>query len=177
MLRLNLFGKEYRHPGTKRFFTTDTGMNTGIANWEYNAVMDSVALTTSQFTARGKTLEDKLKNAWGKFEEVVQTFSPDIVYLESQQFWSQSVESVASAGSADLFKLSYLTGGYANICDSNGVGFKLISPNRWKGQMGKEATKRRVERVFRSLGVNEIPKLNGHVIDAIGIGFSLLELL
>jgi hypothetical protein len=102
---------------------------------------------------------------WGKFDEILEEYYPDVCFIEGVQLWG-SVKSQTSAKRGDTFLLSYLIGGYCHLCTTRGVEFHIINPSTWKGQLPKEVVHKRIHKLLPELKYD----LSEHTMDAVGLG-------
>jgi len=86
------------------------------------------------------------------------------VVVEAPEVWAGSKRSRRAALSGDLLKLAMVTG--AIVGQAQGMGFTatMLTPAKWKGQVSKEVTAKRVKEDFG------ITSDSNDVTDAIGIG-------
>lgn len=91
--------------------------------------------------------------------------------LEMSQMWEGSPVSFSSALKGDLFKLTYLIGGMGEVVrtttDREPV---LVTARVWKGQLSKDAVKRRLQDAFTH-------RYHEHEADAVAMGLSAQGLL
>jgi len=171
--RLNLF--IHRH-ASHAVATVDSGYNTAMAVWRGAMIdLDMIHMPKIEyFTVSDaiKQKEDKLMTAWAKFEHALLQH-PDIgmVFIEDTALWQESLTSLTSGSTGDLLTLSQVIGGYAMICFSHGIRFKLIPAQQWKGQLNKGAVARRI---IREMGEAWQFK-NDHITDAVGMGLSMIN--
>ena len=92
------------------------------------------------------------------------------VVIEFPELWSGSAISHAAGIKGDLFKLTFLVGRYAEVCERTGATCTLVTPMEWKGQMPKEVIDKRI-----LLAINR--KFPDHVSDAVGIGLAIQDKL
>jgi len=146
------------------FVTVDPGL--GGTGWAYfleksqpPAKFGVLRETKGLWQARAKKISDQ-------FGGLIAAFDRCPVLIEWPGFWGGSMKSFTSMERGDLFKLCYLIGSLAAVCPRTPY---LISPLVWKGQLSKEAVKRRI---VRSLGdaYKDVPE---HATDAIGMGLIL----
>ena len=114
-----------------------------------------------------KTGFDAVEILWAWFDGVVDVLRPKIVVIEFPELWSSSGVSLSSAAKGDLFKLTYLIGGFGRIVSKRtNRAPVLVTPTEWKGQLPKKAVDARIK---RSLG----KKYKNHESDAVGMGLCL----
>ena len=150
--------------------TVDPGFHTGYAYWKG----DKYPVTGSLNLSKGKKVvepEMKFEDMWGKFEALIKSYNPEICFIESVEHWGGSLKSRVASVRGDLATLSYLVGGYGNICKQHGVVWCLVSAKQWKGQLPNSAL---VERV-KLINGQEYP--NEHILCAVGIGLAKMGLL
>lgn len=151
----------------ENFISVDPGVNTGYAFFENEELSVHGCFKIKKLKGITKDKHDQLKELWNHFIPLVEALKPEIVYIECVELWEASVKSKTSAVRGDLFKLSYLIGGYCRICHERNISFVLVSP-LWKGQLSKDALKSRVEKM---LGITFT---NQHTVDAVGLGLNRL---
>jgi len=145
---------------------------TGWAYWlEISRTGDRNAtlpfLSGAKSPRKGRTGFDAAEDMWSWFDGVVDVLRPDTVVMEFPELWSSSGVSQGSAAKGDLFKLTYLIGGFGRIVSKRtGSSLILISPADWKGQLPKKVIDARIK---LSLG----EKYKNHESDAVGIGLCL----
>ncbi|GAG10075.1 unnamed protein product [marine sediment metagenome] len=152
-----------------RVLTGDPGIGgTGWAYWleiarpcEPSLPLLSDAKTTS------KTGFEAVEILWNWFDGLVDVLRPETVVMEFPKLWSSSGVSQGSAAKGDLFKLTYLIGGYGRIVsERTRKPMVLISPAGWKGQLPKKVVDARIK-----LAIGK--KYRNHESDAVGLGLSL----
>lgn len=154
--------------------TVDPGMSTGWALWD---ITTQGVVKYGQIRLDHVNLEADLTALFDRFRDINTSVnlragqSITRVCIEYPGMWQNSFTSHTSAASGDLVKLAAIVGGFAAIAHEWQTGITLISPQRWKGQMSKEAVKARVE---RELGIQE---RSSHINDALGIGLFLFKRL
>lgn len=104
------------------------------------------------------------------FDGLCSARKPKIVVLEYQEMWGASATSYASVQKGDLLKLTFLTGGLAEVARRNGARIPiLVQAKKWKGQLPKSVVLVRIGKRFPTLKTNLIPN---HASDAIGMGLA-----
>jgi Holliday junction resolvasome RuvABC endonuclease subunit len=147
--------------------TVDPGMNTAYAFWKGDLLP-----VVGMFNTHSKKIltdYDKYNLLWKNFRGIITSFNPKKVVIENVRVYNSS-HSMMAATAGDLIKLSIIVGGYCGICDREGISYRLISPQGWKGQLTKEATKAQVKLIN-----GEIYK-NDHITDAVAMGLAQMEL-
>ena len=150
-----------------RVLTVDPGDYTACAYWEGNDNPLIFTLKPTQDDLK-QSHEFQLMGQWRRFRAVLSEVKPRNVYIESVSVWSGNLKSQTAAIRGNLMKLSYLIGGYCAMCMEHQAPFTLISVQEWKGQLSKDAVKSRVKRC------NGRRYSNDHIVDAVGIGFSIM---
>ena len=149
-----------------KLLTVDPGMATGWAIWEGpNPRKPSIY---GQIRVAHSNLETDLSELFKRFTEIQIC---ERVCIEYPGIWQHSATSMVAAFSGDLIKLATIVGGFAAIAKRSDAILTLLPPQRWKGQLSKDAIKMRVK---RATGIDE---RSSHINDAIGIGLYLLGLL
>jgi len=110
---------------------------------------------------------ERFKKYVDTFQTAIIYYSPKTVIIEGVENWQGSLKSRTAAARQDTIKLAYLVGAYYAICSRNKVNALILTAREWKGQLSKEATAKRVERIFKQKIFH-----SEHVIDAIAIGLS-----
>ena len=160
--------------------TVDPGWSTGIAWWmgDYKPITHIIKEPPRR--KKIKIEPSRLKFMFSKFHAILQSHLPsvDYVYIEGVEMWSGNVRSLTAAQRGDLFALSYLVGGYINICQSRGVTVRLVYPRgnkakgrvMWKGQLNTSMLIKRIHRINKQTYPD-------HIREAVGIGFSVMGIL
>ena len=155
----------------RRILGIDPGDNTGWAFFKNGS--DSVITGTIRIPAKMKKLvhADQIWFLSSRLNQILRTHKPLVCYIEGVTIWTGSLKSITSASRGNLIKLAYLVGSYMNMCNLNGVGVRIVTPQEWKGQMSKDVVARRVYRVMQKTFDNS------HITDAVGIGLHALDKL
>jgi len=153
---------------TQRVLFLDPGV--GGTGWAYYRNVDGGDYnlpTTGVVFPKGATWQAKVRTVMASMSGVLSLYRPILVVAEFPRVW-QEATSHASATRGDLFKLAYLVGALDRACEALDMGtVQLISPSDWKGQLPKDALKRRVEKL---LGVS----YQDHELDAVGMGLAAM---
>ena len=156
-----------------KVLTVDPGIGgTGWAYWlEISRTGDrnvtTPFLSDAKTPRRGRTGFDAAVDMWSWFNGVIDILRPEITVMEFPELWSSSGLSQGSAAKGDLFKLTYLIGGFGKIVSTRtGKAPVLVLPAGWKGQLPKKVINARIK---LSLG----KKYKNHESDAVGIGLCL----
>jgi len=153
----------------------DPGLTgSGIAYWE-NLLVASKSESPVGPTMHGVWMPKRGVQWRAKFDDCLRwiedwigmTDPNVIVCIEAPELWTGSAKSIASASSGKLLKLAYLVGGMVHVCHQMELECVHLSPGDWKGQLPKEAMKKRVTRL---LGCT----FEEHEYDAVGIGLSAM---
>lgn len=153
-----------------RFATVDPGFNTAITDWNNFQVITITPPPVYYFTVPGRIRgEEKLHFAWVQFQGIITRINPDICYIEDTALWQENLTSLTSGSSGDLLTLTNLIGGYCSICYFLGIRYEKISAESWKGQMNKDAVKKRVLRETGWVFPND------HMTDSVGMGLSKIN--
>lgn len=149
------------------FISVDPGYNTAcVCFWK--EACHSIFIRPSPMYSNNEI--DKIYYLCDNFSFALIEHKPDLVIIEGTAMYQESLKSITSASKGDLLKLNRLIGAYIHVAIENSINVKLIAPQEWKGQMSKKATMLRVKRE-----VYLPEKLNEHIIDALGIGLSLVN--
>lgn len=156
-----------------RVLLVDPGI--GGTGWAYWLEITRPGEASLPFLSGSKTPKktgfDAVENLWAWFDGVVDVLRPKIVVIEYPELWSSSGLSQGSAAKGDLFKLTYLIGGFGRIvAERTRKAPVLVSPTKWKGQLPKRVVNARIK---LSLG----KKYGNHESDAVGIGLAIQGVL
>jgi hypothetical protein len=162
-----------------KILTIDPGWNTGIAYW-IGTLEPLTQIIREPLKVKQTKLEAKrLKFMFIRFNKFLDVW-PDIkkVYIEGTQLWVSSIKSMASVQRGNLFSLAYLVGGYSAICVARNIEVEIIYPSGkitatrkiWKGQLNSLQLARRIQRI----NGKAYPE---HIREAVGIGFSVMNIL
>lgn len=162
----------------------DPGQRMGLAYWETPKYRKSGPLVSGNkmptptylTTLRARDDQDDGSFSWDsmarcqvrQFETFLQRYRPDETICELPAFFVGSATGHAAAARQDVVKLVYLVGGLSAVAMQRGLDFWLVEVNRWKGQMSKEAVKKRLIR--RNPDLLNMPEFKGDAVDAVGIG-------
>lgn len=149
--------------------TVDPGEHTGWAFWSGD-LCPAVGQINLSHSKNIIIQEDELVYLWKRFTNLLTELRPKLLYLEGVEFWEGSLKSVTAAKRQNLFKLSYLVGGYMQSAISAGIPTKLLPARVWKGQMSNQILKEKVYRINRQRYDSD------HILNAVGIGLSRLGL-
>jgi Holliday junction resolvasome RuvABC endonuclease subunit len=121
--------------------------------------------TQYQFTCPNQ--DTRFKAYLNEFEYMIQKYKIETVIIEGVENWQGSLKSRTASARQDTIKLAYLVGAYKAMCAERNIHSIILTAPQWKGQLSKEATRKRVDRIL------EIKTTcSEHIIDAIGIGLS-----
>lgn len=154
-----------------RMLIMDPGITaTGYAFWE-TLVRPGPCMPTAYGiqlgTSRRRTWEDRAEALCAWFEALMEHHKPIYVVLEFPGLWASSAKSFASASNGDLFKLTYLVGGFGEIVRRSIMKKPiLVTPQQWKGQLSKKIVQKRLEKVLHK-------EFEDHEADAVGIGLRI----
>lgn len=164
----------------KNTLTVDPGWNTGLAYWTGDMYPVTSIIREPVRIKKIKIETVRLAFMFQRFSAFIRVYEENLdnVYIEGAQLWINSIKSMAAAQRGNLFALSYIIGGYASICISKGISVDLRYPSGkitehrqiWKGQLGSKQLAKRIHR----LNGKTYPE---HVREAVGIGFSIMEVL
>lgn len=149
--------------------TVDPGLlGTGYAVWgSVDAPLHSGVLKVPSGLSKKLYWTDRCFFLADKFRTLLLelTVPYSEIYIEYPKFF-QSATGLASAGSGDVFKLTFLVGVLAQTVRENDRIFKELPVNIWKGNLPKEVI---IGRIKQRLGV----EYGNHVADAVGMGLFL----
>jgi hypothetical protein len=95
-------------------------------------------------------------------------------FIEWPGIFSGDATSQAAAAKGDLFKLAALFGCLSSRLDQLDCLAIPLPVARWKGQMPKDAVRRRIARAY---GLKRAERFPDHVEDAVGMGLAAQGLL
>ncbi len=163
-----------------RVIFVDPGLGgTGIAWWEEIERMPAGKKYIKPDYTKALTVPAKYKHwqqrcewYWKEFNDFCESYDPEVIVMEFQDLWTNSDTSMAAGKKGDIFKLSFLTGGFIRTYVKEaerqyaraGLWY-LTLPGDWKGQLSKVAVDRRIKRLIGKTYPN-------HVSDAVGMGLA-----
>jgi len=152
----------------KSFLTIDPGDNIGWAFFSPRGLIES-----GNMKVKGETLPEKTLSAADEiYDLAIKEFFDCVeeVYIESVGLWGNTQRSQVSASTGKIFSVAYIVGALIHCLglEIPIENIHLIDPRKWKGNMNKDITSRRVERALGYKVKNE------HECDSIGIGLSLM---
>ncbi len=155
--------------------TLDPGIHaTGWAGWRWLDRMGNAAEEPDYFGVnkipQKIKFEDSCRRQCAWLRGHLAQLKTRHVVIEFPELWSGSAVSHAAATRGDLFKLTFLVGRYAEVCEQRGATCTLVTPMEWKGQMPKEVIDRRIKIAIEQ----EYPE---HASDAVGIGLAIQDKL
>ena len=159
--------------------TVDPGWSTGIAYWLGDNKPITKLIKEPPKRKIIKIEPVRLRYMYTYFRKSVLSFPcVNVCYIEGVEMWSGNVRSLTAAQRGNLFALSYIVGGYINICQSLEISTKLVYPRgnkakgqvMWKGQLSADKVAKRIKRI-NGLTYPE------HIREAVGIGFSVMGIL
>lgn len=112
---------------------------------------------------------DNCQVVWDKLYEAYSKEWPQEVIIEYPELHA-GMAAVAARESGAIFKLSFVCGGIFSLLREIAV-IKLVTPSKWKGQLTKELTRKRLYRIYPEI-VDK--NLDHNIVDAIGIGYYTL---
>jgi|WetSurMetagenome_2_1015567.scaffolds.fasta_scaffold40621_8 hypothetical protein len=155
--------------------TIDPGINTGFALWDtvyFERQQAKQPIDTYGINTYCNGKENQLSDLGNKIYNLLDPYTFDRIIIENTELWSGNLKSQTSIATGNLFLETLIIGEYFHYFTFNhNVQPKLIVAKKWKGQMSKDVTKRRVQMVTGKLYPSE------HITDAVGIGLSLQGLL
>lgn len=155
--------KKAKKRNNSNFLSIDPGKNCGWAYFVDGELKECGLAKTDK-----KDEVEMVHYLTNELAKLTEDIKPEKLYIEGVSMWSANPTSVISAQKGNLFSLAYLVGSIISYFDILDIETIILYPKDWKGNMGKEATKKRVHRA-----VGEVTK-NEHILDAIGIGLSVL---
>ncbi len=170
----DLFGKNRNLPSGPVAFI-DPGLGgTGFAFWQ-DLLAASLQQEPTPPTMHGRWMPKRGQYWQTKFNDCIDWVERwigmmadgVIVCIEAPELWTGSAKSIASASTGKLLKLAYLVGGMIRVCDTLDLEWVHISPGEWKGQLPKEAMKKRVAKL---LGCT----YKEHEYDSVGMGLAAM---
>jgi len=171
--KLIMFGKERTDNVLERVLFVDPGL--GGTGWAYfpwiqaNATKKTLAAPTITGVLTAPTNEKWDNRAWSycaQFAGIINSCEPETVVLEYPELFSGDAKSQASAARGDLFKLTFLIGGLAQVArEATGKLPILVLPKEWKGQLPKPVV---INRIKKQLGID----CQDHEGDAVAMGLA-----
>ena len=171
--------------------TIDPGFKTGWACFKYIDPNQSKSilkadLKTNLVTGCFSALSylpfiDKINELCLDFGLFIQNNPGNTCIIERVEMWPASpnsyIPSLKRKGEVvpDLIKLSYLIGGYLEICRQFGVSVKLINFSKWGGQLKPSGIRAQVEHILNRKFKNQLKKSNILGIDYIYKPFGYTE--
>ena len=162
----------------KTFLTIDPGDNTGWSFW-IDRQTQKKPIQTGMYSIpkKIKKVEDQFVYMWNEFDNLINHFKPDKVYIEGVEVYPGSLKSktasIKRSGQKipSLFKLAFLIGGYCDVCAYNGIEFEIINFSQWGGQLSANAVKVQVEHLLKQKYETQ------HIYDAVAMGLYIKKLL
>ena len=91
--------------------------------------------------------------------------------IEEAVYFSGNVKGQVATTSGKIFKLSRFIGALEMLCDVINISHALVTPMKWKGQLDKKNTERKIRELIPGILI----KIgNDHEFDAVGIGLFIL---
>ena len=146
--------------------SVDPGFNTGLAMWHGTATPITSLITATKSSVNPIIRINYLAEEFGK---ILNKFLPNRVIIEDQWFNEFSLNSLTSAKSGALKKLTWLTGAYIAVCGRFDITPEIISPISWKGNLNDEVVKMRVQLI------TGVFYKSSHIADAVGIGLNAVN--
>jgi hypothetical protein len=147
-----------------RWMTIDPGIEkTGWAAWHNYQLLEWGLITSRDITSSGwfliaQSMAGRVANLAVKVRAV------RAVSEFPQEMWGAKGRAALNSGSVK--KLAAYVGMIEGRLMAMGVSVSVVEPMAWKGQVGKDITKKRVLRDYPKVG----PDHESDVYDAIGIG-------
>lgn len=156
-----------RMPKINRLLAVDPGLHTGWALFKANGgpVPQVVLMGTISARHTDAPWLQRMAEVVEAFDGLISCQQLDQVVFEGPQFMG-GMGGMTVAMSGDLVKLAVLTGGLVRCAQLHNVRTILATPAQWKGQLSKNASRIRCEKI---LGYR-LGKSTNHARDAIGLG-------
>ncbi len=143
--------------------TVDVGLTMGVAVWRGDPYPFTKEIKISK---NAKSLRDRLEDGAERFERFLSVNQAvNEVLIEGAEVFD-SLKSMTAAKRGDVLWLAYLAGTLHRVATFYATDVDIIPAKKWKGQLGKEGTALRVERI------NGLRYASDHVTDAVGMGFA-----
>jgi len=150
--------------------TIDPGDNTAWALWERDNIHPKVGLIELD-KKENPVVEDQLTSMWFQFRSIIQQLKPNKVFMEGVEVYGGSLKSMVAVKKTkhqkipSLFKLSFLIGGYCNICYQHQIPFEIINFTEWGGQLPPQAVRSQVHLIGEKRYTSQ------HIYDAVMFGY------
>lgn len=149
---------------TYRWLSVDPGLRyTGWAYWENVELRDWGLITSKDIITTGWKLKSLIMA--NRVKDRVRAFDADMVICECPQEMKGG-RGEMSLRSGSVRKLAYYVGMIGGRVWSRDCEFTSVEPMKWKGQLPKEITQKRVRRDYPQVPAD----LRSDVFDACGIG-------
>ena len=143
------------------WISIDPGIGgSGVAVWKDKLSECDVPLAT--FSLRGKTRGQYMT----QFESIIKVWGVTSAVIENAMHFKANVRGKVCLDSGSLVKLAQFIGSLEEVCRSNGVLVTLVTPIKWKGQLSKSLTLKRINKLWC-----ECPQKPDHLVDAVAIGY------
>jgi hypothetical protein len=155
--------------------TIDPGFGgTGWAFWT-GGLYPITGCITEPRKMKSRTKEERLTLEFKQFKMLLSIYEPERVFIETMELWTGSLMSRTAASTGDLFFLQTLVGGFAAITlDDPRRSLQLSTPQRWKGQLSKDAIRARIRLIQTEHGeAGKYEDYPNHAEDAVGMGYYL----
>lgn len=144
----------------KKFISIDPGVSgTGLTFWDGGEFPKFV------MSMRGKTIGAYME----KIGDVFAKTEPDLVVIEEASYFQGDVRGEVTAKSGKLIKLAMYIGALEELCRFWEIPSELVTPMKWKGQIGKKIIEDRIKRIWPDWDKHKIT--TDHAWDSVGIGF------
>jgi len=160
----------------ERVICVDPGLGgTGWALFESISTgdkkLEAPVLTGVIEAPRNEKWDNRVWSVCSSFGGVLASAMTANVVIEFPVLFSGHAKSQSSAARGDLFKLTYLVGGIAQVArQATGNLPILITPSEWKGQLPKDVV---IARIKKAYGKKADEFTKDHEADAVGMGLAL----
>jgi len=168
--------KLFTRPVTNVLFVDPGVSGTGLATFDRIPSTHPQILQYKVLKAKASLdWTEKCDSIWNNFETYLMERPLRLIVMEFPALWSGSGLSYASAETGDLFKLTYIIGGFGRIAQHGYVPIALVSPQEWKGNLPKTVIEQRVLKHYPdTFPENKVPN---HACDSIGMGLAANRML
>ena len=151
------------------WISVDPGISgTGVAVWD-----DDKQVPTWVVPMKHKTKDEYMAHFNKLFNLKVITHC----VCENATYFQGDDRGEVTLRSGKLIKLAQFIGGIQEVCRANHVTVELVTPQKWKGQLPKRITIKKVMQHWPSVPFNPKKESDSHMFDAIAIGMWKLGLL
>jgi len=149
------------------FMSIDPGVSgTGVAVWELNDYEEEKELPIKTYSFFYKTKNEYMD----KLDLIIFTHNIKECICENAAYFQGDVRGQVTATTGKLIKLAQFIGSIEEVCRRQNVKIDLIPVVKWKGQLPKHVTTRKVLEYLLDCPYNPKKPSHSHVFDAIALG-------